>query len=289
MKRRKAMSGLFNAMDITQALDGWAFEPGQINVRLICGNDGNIKLQLRLDLGVLQMEVTGRPDGKRPHRAATELDYQKRKLRKHQKKFGNDEGFQLSPRDCQTLREESVMFYHRYLSLFVLEQFQAVVRDTQHNIELLDFCHRYGSSEHDRDCMEQHRAYVLMMNTRAKACAALRQGYTQTAIAYLQGGIERIAELLPKEEEEGMGECGGRQEVLKQSGEAMILAEMLEQVRTKLPTHPRMVLQKQLSDAVAHERFEEAAKLRDRLAAMNVLKMAEGGGTPAKRPRKNKH
>ena len=52
MKSRKP-SGIppfgFNEMDITQALRGWAFEPGQVNVRLIRGNDGKPKLQLRLD------------------------------------------------------------------------------------------------------------------------------------------------------------------------------------------------------------------------------------------------
>ncbi len=72
MKRHpKVKSGFLNDMDIADAMKGWAFEPGQVNVRLIRGNDGKPKLQLRLDLGLLQMELDGRPDGKRPHRAAT--------------------------------------------------------------------------------------------------------------------------------------------------------------------------------------------------------------------------
>ena len=62
------------------------------------------------------------------------------------------------------------MFYHRYLSLFVLEQYDAVIRDTQHNLDVLDLCNRYGKSEYDRMCLEQYRAYILMMNTRGKAC-----------------------------------------------------------------------------------------------------------------------
>src|SRR5881394_3525522 len=86
----------FNEMDITQSLRGWAFEPGQVNVRLIRGNDGKPKLQLRLDLGLLQMELDGRPDGKRPHRAATELEYQNRKLANHTRKNGSDAGFALT-------------------------------------------------------------------------------------------------------------------------------------------------------------------------------------------------
>src|SRR4051812_47273039 len=176
----------FNEMDITQALRGWAFQPGQVNVRLIRGNDGKPKLQLRLDLGLLQMELDGRPDGKRPHRAPTELDFQRKKLQSHEKRCGSDAGFHLTPRDCQALREESAMFYHRYLSLFVLEQYPAVIRDTQHNLDVLDLCRKYGTSDYDRMCLEQYRPYIFMMNTRAKACEALQHGYVQTGIAYLR-------------------------------------------------------------------------------------------------------
>src|SRR3954447_21237123 len=108
MKReRKLKSGFFNEMDITHALHGWAFQPGQVNVRLIRGNDGKPKLQLRLDLGLLQMELDGRPDGKRPHRASTELEFQRKKLVNYRKRVGSDTGFILSSRDCQALREES--------------------------------------------------------------------------------------------------------------------------------------------------------------------------------------
>src|ERR1700744_581715 len=220
MKRqRKGSGGFFNEMDIAQALRGWAFEPGQVNVRLIRGNDGKPKLQLRLDLGLLQMELEGRPDGKRPHRAPTELEFHQRKLGNHRKKYGSDAGFALASRDCQALREESAMFYHRYLSMFVLEQYEAVIRDTQHNLDVLDLCARYGKTDYDRACLEQYRPYIMMMNTRAKGCEALRQGYVQTAIAYLRGGIKRIAHLMPKEE---------RKKLLRQSHEARVLLEMLK-------------------------------------------------------------
>src|SRR3982751_1192742 len=152
MRRRKfnPAHALFNEMDISEALRGWAFQPGQVNVRLIRGNDGKPKLQLRLDLGLLQMELDGRPDGKRPHRAATELDFQKRKLVTHQKRTGSDSGFPLASRECALLREKSAMFYHRYLSLFVLEQYDPVIRDTQHNLDVLDLCGKYGKNEYDR-------------------------------------------------------------------------------------------------------------------------------------------
>jgi hypothetical protein len=259
MKRRKVSHEAFNEMDITLALHGWAFQPGQVNVRLIRGNDGKPKLQLRLDLGLLQMELEGRPDGKRPHRSPTELDFQRKKLLTHRKRTGTEEGFSLTPRDCQALREESAMFYHRYLSLFVLEQYDAVIRDTQHNLDVLDLCSRYGKSDYDRMCLEQYRPYILMMNTRAKACDALRQGYVRTAIAYLRGGIKRIAHLAPPDQ---------RRKFLRHNNEASLLLDMLKQIRSQLPPDPRKVLQKRLDAAIEAERFEEAASLRDQLAAL---------------------
>ncbi len=55
------------SLDLNSLLKDWPHESGAIKVRKIIGLDGNEKLQLRIDLGVLQMEMTGRPDGQRPH------------------------------------------------------------------------------------------------------------------------------------------------------------------------------------------------------------------------------
>ena len=54
-------------LDLDNILGDWPHEPGQIKVRKILGNDGLEKLQLRIDLGLIQMDVTGRPDGLKPH------------------------------------------------------------------------------------------------------------------------------------------------------------------------------------------------------------------------------
>jgi hypothetical protein len=254
-----------NDMDISGALRGWNFQPGQVNVRLIRGSNGKPKLQLRLDLGLLQMELDGRPDGKRPHRALSELHYLTQKLHAHESRHHSNAGFALTARDCQALREESAMFYHRYLSLFVLEQYPAVIRDTQHNLDVLDLCHRFGRSEYDRMCLEQYRPYILMMNIRAKACEALRQGYVRTAIAYLRGGIRKIASLFPREH---------RKSMLHASNEARVLLDMIKQIRSQLPPDPRDLLKSRLKLALAAERYEEAADLRDQIMAMTTA-MAE--------------
>ncbi len=62
-------------MDLTELLRSWKFEPGKLNVRLITGRDGTEKLQIRLDLGVLQMNLDGRPDGLEPAGYGSVLEY----------------------------------------------------------------------------------------------------------------------------------------------------------------------------------------------------------------------
>src|ERR1700749_1851799 len=44
-----------SSKDITPLLKGWDYEPGTINVRKVTGLDGTPKLQMRQDLGLLQM------------------------------------------------------------------------------------------------------------------------------------------------------------------------------------------------------------------------------------------
>src|SRR4051812_10799411 len=54
------------SFDISHILDKWEYHPGQVVVRKFIGRDGQEKIQLRVDLGLLQMNAEGRPDGKRP-------------------------------------------------------------------------------------------------------------------------------------------------------------------------------------------------------------------------------
>ena len=61
--------------DIDTLLKHWDFQPGEANARLIKAKNGRDVLQMRIDMGVLQMETAFRPDGLRPHGAETYFDY----------------------------------------------------------------------------------------------------------------------------------------------------------------------------------------------------------------------
>src|SRR2546423_6742700 len=63
-RRRSHIRGM--DLDISHLLAQWEYKPGQVVVRKIKGKNGKEKIQLRVDLGILQMNVEGRPDGKRP-------------------------------------------------------------------------------------------------------------------------------------------------------------------------------------------------------------------------------
>lgn len=66
--------------DISEILDKWPYESGKINARLVKGKDGQPRIQVRLDLGVLQMHTDGRPDGQRPFGYPSLLEYFESKL-----------------------------------------------------------------------------------------------------------------------------------------------------------------------------------------------------------------
>src|SRR5208282_2075496 len=84
--------GRLPSRDITPVLKGWDYEPGTINVRKISGMDGMPKLQMRVDLGLLQMEMSGRPDGARPHGCESLLDFYERELADFKAAQGTDLG-----------------------------------------------------------------------------------------------------------------------------------------------------------------------------------------------------
>ena len=91
-------------VDLQQALRDWPYEPEKISVRMILGGDGTVRIQMRVELGILQMEAQGRPDGYRPHGCESLLAYHRRRLAKHEHRNGTALGFSLSRDDCRALR-----------------------------------------------------------------------------------------------------------------------------------------------------------------------------------------
>jgi len=242
--------------DIRPLLADWPYRPSEISVRKIVGADGQEKIQLRLDLGLIQMNTTGRPDGHRPHGYESLLHWHLERLEQFKRRGGTDVGFLLTPEECEALREEAILYYQRYLSLFALEDYEGVERDTARNLEVLVLCRRYGAELADRLALEQYRPYIIMMNRRAAAMRLLREHKPSDALEAIDEGLRLIREFF---------EEYGHAEAFEECREVAILRSLKHQIEGHLPTRRLEDLQRLLLEAVREERYEDAARLRDQI------------------------
>lgn len=239
--------------DLNSLLQKWPFEAGSLQVRTIQGQDGRTKLQFRVDLGILQMETKGRPDGLSPFGHNSLLEYYET-FKSQQEKKG--EIFKLGIDDTIKLQQESLQYYHRYLAFFHLEDFEAVIRDVEHNLRLFDFISNH-SEEAEAPAMVQHfRPYVLMMRTRARGLLALKENDYPLALKHIDWGIQEIHKFLQDH---------FPIEAVEQNPELNFLKNWMQEVQEQRPLTPLEKLQKQMLDAIKKEDYERAARLRDAL------------------------
>jgi tetratricopeptide (TPR) repeat protein len=235
--------------DLGPILDGWAYEPDDLQVRIVAGRDGREKLQMRLELGLLQMELEGRPDGLQPHGFESLLDY-------HESRVGLDESPPLETDDWAALMREGLQYYHRYISLFQLQRYDLVVRDTERNLRLFAFAVTHAPSGREKLEFDQYRPYVIMMHTRALGLHRLDRGEPKQAIECIDRGIDRIREFLREyDREDHEEECS----------ELLYLLRWREHVLDQWQRTPLERLQEQLDQAIAAEDYEEAARVRDQI------------------------
>jgi hypothetical protein len=239
------------SLDLNSVLKDWPHESGAIKVRRIIGLDGREKLQLRIDLGVLQMELTGRPDGQRPHGCESLLIYHQLRAARAEEK---GENYELTTEQCAELQQEGIQYYHRYLSLFQLNDFAGVVRDTQRNLDLFTFVTEHTNREEVAWSLQQFRPYVLMMNTRARSSILLAQGKFGEAMNEIERGRDKIMDFFQK---------SNFPELAAKSSEIQFLEEWLEEVRAKRPLSRIEIMEREMKTAVAKELYEKAAQLRD--------------------------
>ncbi len=243
-------------LDITPIVDGWDYHPDEVTVRIIEGQDGKPKLQMRLDLGLIQMEYDGRPDGKTPYGYESLLEYYKHQLEQHILNEGTDDGFFLDPDECEALRCEALQYYYRYLSLFHLQQYDAVERDTSRNLRVFNFMKKYAEQEEDQLSLEQYRPYVLMMNARATAHRLLEQNQPEQAIKRIRSTIKKIKHFFRDYE---------RADLANQCSEVLFLRNLMEDIQTNWKNNPVGELRKKMREAVEREDYETAAHIRDQI------------------------
>ena len=245
--------------DLTPIFKRWRFDPRKTCTRRIVGIDGREKLQVRFELGLLQMEMSGRPDGTAPRGYESALDEYLDCLEAHRRHHGSDEGFRLDERACNVLWSEGVQYYQRYICLMHLSDFEGVLRDTTHNLALLDLVRTYAANEEIKCEFERSRTCVLMAHARSKGEICLQNGDSEGALEVVREGIEEIRSVA-----NGSGEPEQ-----PESGDALrSLEAWAEEIRRRYPV-VREDLIEQIHTAVAEERYVQAAGFGTRLHRLN--------------------
>ncbi len=243
--------------DILKILNNWEFNAEDICARKIVGQDGREKLQVRVDLGMLQMNLDGRPDGTRPHGHESLLQHFEKKIRKHEAKSENS--FELTDDDRDRLDQESLQYYHRYVCLLRLGDYDRVITDTSHNLAIFDLVNEHSSSDEQKLLFEQYRPYVTMINTQAHGELRLLEEDYEGALEIVDCGVRQIETML---------EAFDEFESPEDSEEIYALQTWRDEIKRNRPITLKQRLAQQLQEAIAEEKYERAATLRDRLEGL---------------------
>ncbi len=244
------MDGYTNgkSQHIDAILKAWPYEAGSVVARRVPGENGREVLQMRIELGLLQMEVEGRPDGYRPHGAETYYDY----LLGQAMAEGDD--FVLSEEQCEEVDREFVQFYHRRICWLAMREFAAARRDADHSLELMEFCTAHAPDEQWVLAHEQYRPYVLFHRTKASALAELDGAGPEAAVEEIERGLQVFEDLYAKYE---------AAHLLDEDELVARLEELKESIREHYGLGPSLA--EELAQAIEAEQYERAAQLRDQI------------------------
>ncbi len=246
--------------DIDEALHGWPYEPdpGEAVAREIRARDGRNVLQIRIELGLLQLEVEGRPDGVRPHSFPTFLDYLRhRASTRSSAPGGGRTPWSMSAEHCAEADREIIQFTHRRVAWLSLQRYDKALQDANHSIGLMDFVRKYASDVDYVANLERMRGLVLLHQAQASVAIALERNKPEEAVDATREGIERLVE---------------NQQRLITDGDDTPNEVYIDQLRVlereiRKNYSVEKTLREQLDEAVASEDYELAARLRDQIRA----------------------
>jgi tetratricopeptide (TPR) repeat protein len=254
---RPRRRGFAVSRDISELLMAWSINDPP--VRIVEGDDGATKLQRRLSLGILQLEMEGRPDGQRPFGHESVYGYlcSKRK--------DEPESFVLSSDDCHRLASEAILYFQRRLCFFDLGDFDRAARDADRNLAVFAFARQYAGEQEDAWLLDQYRGFVISHRARARAMALMQDRDLDSALAALEEGFQQIRGFLDEYEIDEEMAAGDEIRILKRLKETIA-----GEKQTVLAVGSRTILEDELRQAIESEQYERAARIRDQLAALET-------------------
>jgi hypothetical protein len=237
--------------DFDALLRDWEYKPGMVQARLVKTRHGREVIQVRVDLGMLQMEPEDRPDGASPHGYPTYFDYLKAQAKKADR-AGKE--FALSEDQCEEADREFTQFYHRRIAWLTLRSFDKAMADADHTLAFMDFVKRHSPSDEYTQAHEQYRGFVIFQRTQAAAAQQAENQRPEAAIDAVRTGLDKLRTFFAAHELE---------EQMDDDGMVQHLRKIDERLRQEYGIETTLL--EQLEQAVAQEDYERAARLRDEL------------------------
>lgn len=244
-------------LDLTLLLSDWKPARDAVAARRFVAEDGEEFVQLRVDLGVLQMAASGRPDGARHRGMPSVLDFIRHELRL---------GRRIAELDWAELERELHQFNYRRIAyggltdeallqndlVAALELIRRTVRDVEHCLEAL----RVLESEGGRSPQPGEQIPVLVFHrSRLLVRALALEDRFEEAIDAAEEGVVALDETLARLGfDEGQRERDPGIAYLRQTAQRLRQQHGIGQT-----------LSERLADAVAREDFVTAAQIRDEL------------------------
>lgn len=242
-------------LDLDALVAGWDCPPGELRARLITGRDGCEHVQVRLDLGLLQMHMTGRPDGQRHRGHETARAWIEHELRVQGNVISND--WQCLQREIQQFNYRRLAYV--YLAEEALQQDDSATSERFINGALGDISACLAGLE----VAQQHAPpgvadesllpTLLFDAARLQTQLCLVQGRVEEAVERAERGAKEVAALLAELEYD--------EEAQAADPAVSFLRDLARQLRIEHGVG--QTLQEQLDEALEREDFEGAAKIRD--------------------------
>jgi hypothetical protein len=271
----KENRGPETAKGLDEILIRWPLDKTTVTARIINGYDGQPQLQLRLDCGILQMFLDGRPDGLKPHKCQNLLEYIERQTNEEtDRETDPEENSKTWRRVWPELDREMTQFYHRRLGLLAVAKkaqedrdtelarscYRRAARDAEFTLHAMDFIRDNCDDEDHIENHERFRPFVLWHWTIAQTQQKILDKDFDEAIEQVKQGMGNITKVY---------EDHGLTKWLKHDPSMAELRILEKEIRKLYGI--KATLHEQLQHALSKEDYENAAKIRDQLKAQGKL------------------
>ncbi len=181
-------------MDLAVITNDWSYDADDEhnNIRKITGIDGAVKLQIRLQNGIVQWEAEGRPDGDSPHGCDTVLEYCEELVANRHKLEEEPGEFTLPEHLVDELGDELQSYDRRRQIFMLIRDYRHARRDAIHGLSIIEMVGEYGDDPSAKLRYERQRPSLIADRARSQALLDIQEGEFKRALLALTGGIRQI-------------------------------------------------------------------------------------------------